>query len=126
MLEPEWISWSPDSPGYPNCPVSPGTDCEVRFRDGSDHSDDLPEVWAWFHDGDSDDIIAYRVWPAAEPAKDEARELLVEARDALAEYACHGGEGVPCLRTPDQCRSECGKAAGNTLARIDDYLERNR
>ena len=43
------------------------------------------------------------------------REALREADDALCEYACHGGLKIPCRRTPNQCRSECGRAAADAL-----------
>lgn len=51
------------------------------------------------------------------------REALQVADDALCEYACHGGDGVPCLRTLDQCNSECGKRAGNALLTVREALE---
>jgi hypothetical protein len=43
------------------------------------------------------------------------REALEETVAALSFHACHGGEGIPCLRTEDQCRAACGKAAGDAF-----------
>jgi hypothetical protein len=43
------------------------------------------------------------------------REALEETVAALSLHACHGGEGIPCLRTEDQCRAECGKVAGDAF-----------
>ncbi len=46
-------------------------------------------------------------------------EALAVAREALTNHACHAGPKVPCRRSPEQCRWECGKDAGDALARID-------
>ena len=125
MSEPEWISWGPDSPGYPNCPVAPGTDCEVRFAGGLTTRGTMPESFPWRHDGSCGDIIAYRVWPAKDdaptanpeyfgyrdaPAKDDARALLVEARGYVND--------CPASAEPSTERVEL-------LTRIDAYLDRN-
>ena len=48
----------------------------------------------------------------------EALEAMREAREALREYACHGGPDVPCLRNENQCRAECGKSAGDAFIRL--------
>jgi hypothetical protein len=45
----------------------------------------------------------------------EALEAMREAREALREYACHGGPDVPCLRNESQCRADCGKPAGDAF-----------
>ena len=45
----------------------------------------------------------------------EALDAMREAREALREYACHGGPDVPCLRNENQCRAECGKSAGDAF-----------
>ncbi len=47
------------------------------------------------------------------------------AREALANYACHGGAGIPCLRTADQCRTDCGRDAGDAIVVIDTALARS-
>jgi hypothetical protein len=57
----------------------------------------------------------------AKLAKKDA--LLRECGEALAEYACHGGPDLPCIRSKDQCRTECGKIAGDTLAKIKDATD---
>lgn len=59
-------------------------------------------------------------WPEAfarhrHTATAEALEAMREAREALREYACHGGPDVPCLRNENQCRAECGKSAGDAF-----------
>ena len=46
--------------------------------------------------------------------------LVKEAGEALSEYACHGGPDLPCIRSKDQCRTECGKIAGDALAKIKE------
>jgi hypothetical protein len=134
MNEPEWIEWTPDSPGYPNCPVEPGTDCEVRWRVGGGHRNKEPQEWSWRH-GSVDnpllrlagDIIAYRVWPAAE----DARALLEWISDELAS-ACQADceNGVKWLN--ERAAAAYLKDAPATLEaikavqdRIDAYLERN-
>lgn len=53
---------------------------------------------------------------------EKAESTLRIAREALCEYACHLGENVPCLRTKQQCLSECGKAAGDAIIAIDAAL----
>jgi hypothetical protein len=53
----------------------------------------------------------------------EKDALLQECGEALAEYACHGGPDLPCIRSKDQCRTECGKIAGDTLAKIKDATD---
>ena len=53
----------------------------------------------------------------------EKDALLRECGEALAEYACHGGPDLPCIRSKDQCRTECGKIAGDTLAKIKDATD---
>jgi hypothetical protein len=53
----------------------------------------------------------------------EKDALLRECGEALAEYACHGGPDLPCIRSEDQCRTECGKIAGDTLTKIVDATD---
>ena len=53
----------------------------------------------------------------------EKDALLRECGEALAEYACHGGPDLPCIRSEDQCRTECGKIAGDALAKIKDATD---
>jgi len=50
------------------------------------------------------------------------REALLVAREALCEFACHGGPDIPCRRTPDQCRDQCGREAGDAIVAIDVAL----
>jgi hypothetical protein len=53
-----WIKWEGGE-----CPVEPGSDVSVRFRDGSEGRDCSPETWGgWRARNNSDDyaIIAYR------------------------------------------------------------------
>lgn len=55
-------------------------------------------------------------------ARIEALEgALREAREALCDYACHA-ENAPCLRSPDQCQTQCGKTAGDAILNIDSIL----
>lgn len=56
------------------------------------------------------------------PVESGLREALSAAREALCEYACHAGADVPCLRRAEQCRQECGKAAGDAIQSIDAAL----
>lgn len=60
--QPAWIEWTGG-----DCPVAPGTDCEVRFRNGYTSRDDDPEEWEWNRQSECRDyeIIAYRVWQTA-------------------------------------------------------------
>lgn len=55
--QPAWIEWTGG-----DCPVAPGTDCEVQFRNGYTLRDDAPEDWAWNRQSECRDyeIIAYR------------------------------------------------------------------
>lgn len=46
------------------------------------------------------------------------RETLTAADDVLRSYACYGGCGAPCMRTPEQCRQDCGKEAGDALVKV--------
>ncbi len=80
------IAWGPDSPGYPVCPVEPGTDCTVWFRSGRETRDDGPEGWArWDHGrigGLPDyDIIAYQ--PHTEPDQSDLLAAISTLRDTL-------------------------------------------
>ncbi len=99
MSEPEWISWGPDSPGYPECPVAPGTDCEVRFAGGSTTRATMPESFEWWHESSCGDIAHYRVWPAKDDARAAEQVQLADATaghfiedDARAEHI------IDCLR----------------------------
>ncbi len=56
------------------------------------------------------------------PMSQVDREALVAAAEALRDYACHGGEGVPCLRTTNQCLDNCGKPAGDALLLVEAAL----
>lgn len=112
------IAWGPDSPGYPECPIPPGTDCTVWFR-GLEQPirGQAPEGWVWMHNGSSGDIIAYQ--PAAEP--DQARELLAEARGVVEQLRPKTG--------PSGVRAIDHRSAAFTviepppiIARIDAYL----
>ena len=58
---------------------------------------------------------AIAAWNTRHTATAEALEAMREAREALREYACHGGPDVPCLRNENQCRAECGKSAGDAF-----------
>lgn len=49
----------------------------------------------------------------------ELLEALKNAREALCNHACHGGNATPCIRSNEQCRSECGKQAGDAIVMID-------
>lgn len=61
MNTPEWIEWSGGE-----CPVLPGSDCEVKFRDGGTIRDCEPETWTWSQDNEyvcrDREIVAYRLW----------------------------------------------------------------
>ena len=61
---------------------------------------------------------AIAAWNTRHTATAEALEAMREAREALREYACHGGPDVPCLRNENQCRAECGKSAGDAFIRL--------
>jgi len=58
-------------------------------------------------------ILAYRHTATA-----EALEAMREAREALREYACHGGAEAPCRRSKEQCRTDCGKVAGDAFTHL--------
>lgn len=49
----------------------------------------------------------------------ELLEALKDAREALCNHACHGGDATPCIRSNEQCRAECGKQAGDAIVSID-------
>lgn len=54
----------------------------------------------------------------ASPLRTRIAELegaLRTADEALCAYACHAGPEAPCIRSKDQCASECGKEAGDAL-----------
>lgn len=102
------IAWGPDSPEYDGkCPVPPGTDCTVWFRNGLSERDNEPEDWGYWRDHARQnrhplhDIIAYEV----HDAPDQARELLAEARDALKYLPIRNERSKQCA------------------ARIDAYLK---
>ena len=50
------------------------------------------------------------------------RAALAVADEALCDYACHA-VGAPCIRSVDQCASECGKQAGDALLVVRAALE---
>lgn len=54
----DWIEWH----GGNDDPEPAGTIVEAKFRCGAIDTD-LVEDWYWGHDGESSDIIAYRVVP---------------------------------------------------------------
>lgn len=54
----EWTAWNGGT--YNKGPVSEEEVVEVKFRDGSQDIDRV-RYWYWRHDGDSSDIVAYRV-----------------------------------------------------------------
>lgn len=62
MNEPAWI----EHDGSAVCPVPAGTDCEVKYRDGSTFRDEEPRGHVWHNlEGQSDlDITHYRDWTA--------------------------------------------------------------
>lgn len=62
--------------------------------------------------------------PLRAPA--DVREALQAADAALRDYACHGGEGAPCLRSSDQCATDCGKRAGDALLIVEKALSQGR
>ena len=57
-----WIEWSGGK-----CPVPPETPIEPRYRGGEDPTKGVrmtvapAQRLAWWHDGEDDDIIAYRI-----------------------------------------------------------------
>ena len=51
------------------------------------------------------------------------RKALRAAENALRRHACHGGPKAPCLRTPAQCASECGREAGDALLLVEAALK---
>lgn len=59
---------------------------------------------------------------AALSQPDAMREALGTARSALCEHACHGGDSIPCIRSAEQCRTDCGKQAGDAILAIDAAL----
>ena len=65
-------------------------------------------------------LISERDELAAENAR--LREALKSAREALTEYACHGGPTMPCRRALYQCAEECGKNAGDARLVVDAAL----
>jgi hypothetical protein len=65
----------------------------------------------------TNDLIAQLL---IEALADRVRELegaLDAADDALRSYACCG-LGSACIRSPDQCRADCGQPAGLALDAI--------
>lgn len=61
----EWIKWE----GGEECPVSPDTPIELRFRDGRIWRAEHPQFNRWSNYGVGDDIMAYRRAPSTK-AKD--------------------------------------------------------
>lgn len=55
-MEDGWIEWRGGE-----CPLPNGASHEVRLRCGRVVKDDEPETWLWFHSGNHDDIVAYRI-----------------------------------------------------------------
>ena len=51
-----WIEWNGGE-----CPVAVGTRVMIKFRDGGSVRLPSPESLMWTHEGNSADIIAYRV-----------------------------------------------------------------
>ena len=54
--ESEWIEWK----GGPKAPVSEDTEVEVRYKNGDTYTD-IANIFTWWHDGNPDDIIAYKI-----------------------------------------------------------------
>lgn len=50
--------------------------------------------------------------------RDELLAALKKADEALCDYSCHYGPGIPCLRTRSECAMECGKRAGDALLAV--------
>lgn len=55
MLNDGWIEWAGGE-----CPVPSAKSVEVEFVNGT-KGKDFPKWWVWYHNGEDDDIIAYRV-----------------------------------------------------------------
>jgi uncharacterized protein YhfF len=72
-------------------------------------------AWARWH---STDTLAEAFARHRHTATAEALEAMREAREALREYACHGGAEAPCRRSKEQCRTDCGKVAGDAFTRL--------
>lgn len=67
MENSDWIEWKGGE-----CPVDEGIIVDVKYRDDEDHSKGLrlfgpiyASRLAWWHDGQDDDIIAYRIVEAS-------------------------------------------------------------
>lgn len=67
-------------------------------------------------------ILAASPTPSDTDSVREAIEALTAADEALRAYACHGGADIPCRRTPEQCASECGSAAGDAFVKVNAAL----
>jgi hypothetical protein len=75
--------------------------------------------------GLEDDVAAARASLSvalAHPDRALLARALEAADAALRNHACHGGEKVPCARTPDQCAYECGRQAGDALLLVEAAL----
>lgn len=46
---------------------------------------------------------------------DAVVEALRAAEDALRDHACYDGDKALCRRSEFECRTECGKSAGDAL-----------
>jgi hypothetical protein len=74
-----WIDWLGGE-----CPVADHAPVTVRFRNGKTCDTEMPaKAWAWFHDGDGFDIVAYRLHQAATNfcMATGSPEFLTEAND---------------------------------------------
>lgn len=73
-------------------------------------------------------VIAAMVAFCIEQNEESARKIEVldralnVTREALCEHACHAGPEVPCIRTRDQCATECGRSAGDVIVAVDRIL----
>ena len=81
----EWIEWKGGAR-----PTNTGEIVDVRFRDGSGRSGVGGHIFSWLHDGEDDDIVAYRVvkQQSMEEAYDETHK---EIGDSALDQQ-HGGD----------------------------------
>lgn len=84
----KWIRWSGGE-----CPVADGTVVKIEFRDGGRRYTDKASDWYWGDDGDSCNIIRYRV--VDDESEREPDTPVKTLRDEFAMAALGGLLGRP-------------------------------
>jgi hypothetical protein len=90
-----WVEWHGGE-----CPVFLDSSPTIMFRNGKIPCDDTADSWNWMHEGEYDDIIAYRPDPYEALKKAHSEGMMIQVKSITAGDVVHWDDASPSWTRP--------------------------